>query len=96
MRLRCINSRFGQLSYFHHSSLLALWATGNILTGQAKHHFLDCLRYLFRQLCLWIDEFSQKRDTLLFVGVCQEAKISDFHKPLWQDMGEFKLQVHHE
>ena len=86
MRLRCINSRFGQLSHFHHSPLLALWATGNIFSGQAKHHFLDCFGYSFRYLSVWVNKFSQKRDGLLFIGVCQEAKVSDFHKPVWQDM----------
>lgn len=86
MRLRCINSRFGQLSHFHHSPLLALWATGNIFSGQAKHHFLDCFGYSFRYLSVWVNKFSQKRDALLFIGVCQEPKISDFHKSVWQDM----------
>jgi hypothetical protein len=65
---------------------LALWATGKILTGQPQNHLLSCLRYLFRQLNSWINEFSNKRDALIFVGVCQEAKISDFHEPVWQDM----------
>jgi hypothetical protein len=65
---------------------LAPWATGNIYTGQPKHHLLDCFPELVRQLSIGSNEFSQKRDTLLLVNVCQEAKISDFHKPLWQDM----------
>ena len=71
---------FWQISDLNHPALPALRTQGEFYAGQPEHHLCHGFLDFLRQLCLWINQFSQKRDSLLFVSMRQEAELTDLHE----------------
>ena len=84
--LRGIVIRFWQGSDLYHLAFLAFRTRGYVYAGQPKHHLNNCFVAFLRQFCLWVNQFSKKRDSLFFVPVGQEPEVADLHEAFWQDM----------
>ena len=75
-----------QYSLTNHTSLFAFWTEIDILAGDAKNFFLQSFFDEWDNFHSNTDQSANQQNRFTPVLISQESVISDFHKPVRQDV----------